>query len=225
MEDYIPFVVFGGFILFFLVIVAYAHYAAKKRAQAIRAIAPRMGFTYHDKADNIKSEYSYLNLFSRGHSHRVLNCLHGEKNGVQVSLADYHFTTGSGKSSTQHAQTICIIRDPSLDLPNFFVRRENKFFDYLGKIFGGQDINFAEDEKFSSAFVLQGKAEAETRYLFNSRVRDSFAKFAGSNAQIEGQGDSVIVHKASILKPEEISSLLKDAFDVYYALKARDTDF
>jgi len=225
MEDAIPFVIFGGFILFFVVIFAYAHYAAKKRAEAISAIAPRMGFTYRDKVKNLRDEYSHLNLFSRGHSHRAINFLHGEKNGVQVNITDYHFTTGSGKNSHHHAQTICIIIDPALNLPNFFVRRENKFFDYLGKIFGGQDINFNEDERFSSAFVLQGKSEAETRSLFNSRVRDSFAKFAGSNAQIEGQGDSVIVHRGVILKPEEISGLLKDTFDIYNAFKARDTDY
>ncbi|MBU1105949.1 MAG: hypothetical protein KKB51_04700 [Candidatus Riflebacteria bacterium] len=225
MEEFIPFVMIGGFILFFIAIFAYSHYAAKKRAEAIRAIAPRMGFTYIDKVENLKDEYSHLNLFSRGHSHRAINFLHGEKNDVQVNITDYHFTTGSGKNATHYAQTICIIRNPAFNLPNFFVRRENKFFDYLGKIFGGQDINFNEDEKFSSAFVLQGKSEADTRNLFNSRVRDSFAKFAGSNAQIEGQGDSVIVHKGVILQPEEISGLLRDAFDVYNALKARDTDY
>ena len=34
-----------------------------------------------------------------------------------------------------------------------FVRRA--LFDALGKLFGGQDINFDEDEAFSSAWVLQ----------------------------------------------------------------------
>ncbi|EKD81533.1 MAG: hypothetical protein ACD_39C01766G0001 [uncultured bacterium] len=225
MEDYIPFFVFGGFILFFIVIVAYSHYAAKKRAEAFRAVAPRMGFTYQEKAGSLRNEYAHLNLFSRGHSQRAINYLRGEKNDVEVSIADYHYTVGHGKNSSHYAQTICIIRDPSLDLPNFFVRRENKFLDYLGKIFGGQDINFNEDEKFSSAFVLQGKSEVETRDLFNQRVRDAFSKFAGSDAQIEGQGDSIIVHKAMIIKPEELSYLLKDTFDVYYAIKARDTDY
>ncbi len=225
MEEMIPFFMFGGVIMFIVVIIAYSYYAAKKRAEAMQAIAPRMGFTYREKASNIKAEYSHLNLFSRGHSHRVINCLQGEKNGIEVSMADYHYTVGHGKNSSHYAQTICIIKDPAFNLPNFYVRHENKFFDYLGKLFGGQDINFPEDEKFSSAFVLQGKAEDETRHLFNQRVRDAFIKFAGSNAQIEAQGDSLIVHKGSILKPEELSLLLKDTFDVYNAIKARDTDY
>ena len=223
MEEYIPFLMIGGFLMLFVVIVAYSYYAAQKRAEAMRAIAERMGFEYQEKAGSLRNNYAHFNLFSRGHSQRVINYLRGEKNEVEVSVADYHYTTGSGKSSTHHAQTICIIKDPSLDLPNFFVRRENKFFDYLGKLFGGQDINFNEDEKFSSAFVLQSKSEAETRNLFNHR--DAFGKFSGTNAQIEGQGDSLVVHKGTIAKPEELPNLLKDTFDVYYAIKARDTDY
>ena len=221
----IPFFIFGGMILFVILLFVYSYYAAKKRAEAIMAIAPRMGFTYRDKAGHLKSEYTHLNLFSRGHSHRVINCLQGEKNGIEVSMADYHYTVGHGKGSTHYSQTICLIKDPSFDLPNFFVRRENKFFDYLGKLFGGQDINFPEDDRFSSAFVLQSKSEAETRNLFNQRVRDAFLKFAGTTAQIEGQGDTIIVHKGAISKPEEFSLLLKDTFDVYNAIKARDTDY
>jgi len=225
MEELIPFFAFGGMIMFVVMILAYSYYAAKKRAEAMQAVAPRMGFTYQDKANEIKREYGHLNLFSRGHSHRVINCLKGERNGIEVSMADYHYTVGSGKNASHYSQTICIIKDPSFDLPNFFVRHENKFFDYLGKLFGGQDINFPEDEKFSSAFVLQGKVEAETRYLFNPRVREAFLKFAGTNSQIEGQGNSLIVHKGVIVKPEELSLLLRDTFDVYNAIKARDTDY
>ncbi len=225
MQDYIPIFMFGGFALFIVALIAYSHYAAKKRAEAMCAVAGRMGFKYQQKAERAQDNYAHLNLFSRGHSRRAINFLYGEKNEVEVSIVDYHYTVGSGKSSHHYAQTICIIKDPTLDLPNFFVRRENKFSDFLGKVFGGQDINFTEDEKFSSAFVLQGKSESETRHLFNQRVRDAFGKLAGSSAQIEGQGDSVVVHKGTIIKPEDLTMLLKDTFDVYNALKARDADY
>jgi len=225
MEEIFPFIMFGGIVTLIIALTAYTYYAAKKRAEAMAAIAPRMGFTYKAIASEIKKEYGHLNIFSRGHSQKVINCLQGEKNGIEVSMADYHYTVGSGKHSTRYAQTICIIKDPSFDLPNFYVRRESKFFDYLGKLFGGQDINFPEDDRFSSAFVLQSKAEAETRHLFNDRVREAFLKFTGTNSQIEGQGNSIILHKGTIAKPEELSLLLKDTFDVYNAIKARDTDY
>jgi hypothetical protein len=226
MEELIPFFAVGGMIMFVVMILAYQYYAAKKRAEAMQAVAPRMGFTYQATANNIKKEYYQFNLFSRGHSQRVINCLQGERNEIEVSIADYHYTVGSGKNASHYSQTICIIKDPSFDLPNFFVRHENRFFDYLGKLFGGQDINFPEDEKFSSAFVLQSKnMEAETRHLFNNRVREAFLKFAGTTAQIEGQGNTIILHKGVIAKPEELSLLLKDTFDVYNAIKARDTDY
>lgn len=223
MENYIPYFFIAGMALVFVGLFLYAQFAAKKRAENMRLLAPRLGFVYSEKAQNL-ADYRRLKLFATGHSHRAINSLSGEKNGIQVDICDFHYTTGSGKNAHHYSQTLCLIKDPSLDLPNFFLRRENKFFDLLGKLFGGQDINFATDEKFSSAFVLQGKIEQETSRLFNQRVRDAFIEFAGTSIQVVGQGDALIIHDGTILAPQQILELLKNTFTVYHAFKARDTD-
>ncbi len=214
--------IFGLVFFLFFCAVGYAIYQAKKRHDALAAMAPRMGFDFKPRDDSFRDSHSHLKMFSRGHSHRMTNVMEGVRDGIKVLLADYHYTTGSGKNSSSHDQTICIITDPDFKLPNFYLRREFSFLDYLGKLFGGQDINFKEDEKFSAAFVLQGTVEAETRSFFNSEVRNEFVKFAGQNIQVEGQDDSLIVHQSLTLEPEKWLALLKDAFAIYRALKNRE---
>lgn len=228
MENYLPFLVplfFIAFVTFAIVMIVYSFYLARKRRDTIALIAPRMGFSFNERDDSFRSKHDYLKMFSRGHSHRLINVLQGERDGITVMLADYHYTTGSGKNSTHHSQTLCVISDASMQLPNFYLRQENKFFDYLGKLFGGQDINFPDDEAFSSAFVLQGTKESETRYLFKPEVRKAFMRFAGTSNQIEGQDDSLIIHRSTVLEPEKFSELLKDAFEIYHALKPTESNF
>lgn len=225
MQEKIVFV-FSFTILIYIAMTVHSYYTTKKRAEEMRAIAERIGFAYQEKADHIQASYAHFSLFLQGHAYtrHAINFLLGKKNEVEVSICDYHYTTGAGRSMKRHAQTICIIKDPKFDLPSFFARHEHKVFDYLGKLFGGQDINFNEDEKFSSAFVLQGKVESEIRNLFNQGVRKAFNKFTGSSLQVEGHGDSILFHKGFPLKSEGLNTFLKNIFDVYNALRASDTD-
>lgn len=223
MHEILPFLLPVGFFALIIALISYGFYAARKRRELIAAVAPRMGFSYSEKDNGFRDTHSKLKMFSRGHSHQIINVLSGVRDEITVIVADYHYTTGSGKNSTHHSQTICVISDPSIMLPHFYLRQENKFFDYLGKLFGGQDINFSEDPAFSSAFVLQGFAETPTRELFSSEVRKVFMRFANSGTQVEGQDNSLVIHRGTILEPEKFPSLMKDAFDIYHTLKSRES--
>lgn len=63
-----------------------------------------------------------------------------------------------------------------LRVPHFFARRQIALFDWLGRTFGGQDIDFPQDEAFSTAFVLQGEDEAATRELFAPSLRQALLR-------------------------------------------------
>lgn len=222
--DLFQFVMFFGVFFFFIFVVGYMIYQEKKRCDALKAMAPKMGFTYVERDNSIRDKFAHLNIFKRGHSHENRNVMVGIRDGVKVTLNDYSYASGSGKNKTHYSYTICIITDPTLRLPHFYLRRENSFFDYLGKLFGGQDINFPEDERFSSAFVLQGMVESETRNYFNDRIRSAFIKFAGTDTQVEAQNDSLIIHRGTKLPPEQWGSLLKDTFSVYEVLRDNESD-
>ena len=129
--------IFGLVFCLFFFAVVYALYLAKKRHDALAVLAPRMGFDFKTRDDSFRNSHSHLKMFSRGHSHRMTNVMEGVRDGIRGLLCDYHYTTGGGKNSSAHNQTICIITDPELKLPNFYLRREFSFLDYLGKLFGG----------------------------------------------------------------------------------------
>ncbi len=224
ISDNIELIAFFGLGALIFFAIGYAFYLDKKRREALKMMAPRMGFTYVERDNSFINGHKHLKMFSRGHGHSFTNVMEGEKYGVKVMLGDYHYTTGSGKNATHHNYTICIIRDKELTLPNFFLRREFGFLDSIGKLFGGQDINFPQDEKFSSSFVLQGTIESETRRFFNDRVRKAFLKFASTTTQVEAQDDSLIIHRGLPLEPDQWGSLLKDTFEVYEVLKKPEGD-
>jgi hypothetical protein len=151
-------------------------------------------------------------LFNQGHSRRLTNLLRGSRDDVSISLCDYKYTVGYGKHQQVHLQTICVLRSPKLKLPHFFARRQVALFDFLGKMFGGQDVNFDEDPAFSKAFVLQSVgSEDELRRAFDHNVRAAFTALAGKSLQAEGFNDTLLYHIGRRLKPEQINEVVDDA--------------
>ncbi|NCB39270.1 MAG: hypothetical protein EOM80_10905 [Erysipelotrichia bacterium] len=219
MEERVQIIIVLCFVVVFILTVLYTVYLAKKRREAFALLASKMGFSYTEEDQGFCGRFKHLKIFSRGHSQRAFNVLVGEKNNIKVEIADYYYTTGSGKNKSVTQQTVCVITDPELSLPHFFLRRELSILDFLGKMFGGQDINFPEDNAFSGAFVLQGIVENETRELFNKDIRGAFMRFAATNSQAEGLGHFLVFHRSVTLEPEQIPGLLKDTFDIYHAFK------
>ena len=70
--------------------------------------------------------------------------------------------------------TWLFVSNPDYKHPSFYVRDQHKYWDYLGKLLWGQDIDFNDDEIFSGMFVLQGEKEEEIRRLFGPNVRNAF---------------------------------------------------
>ncbi|MDJ0847796.1 MAG: hypothetical protein QNK04_05345 [Myxococcota bacterium] len=91
-----------------------------------------------------------------------------------------------------------------LRVPHFFARRQIALFDWLGRTFGGQDIDFPQDEAFSTAFVLQGEDEAATRELFAPSLRQALLRHDGTSLQLEGRGDTLVLHWGRLVEPETL---------------------
>lgn len=212
-------VMFGALVLLFVYIFVY-WLKERNRVQALRAMAAQMGFKFFYTDTSLQKSLGNFKLFNQGHSRHTKNVFKGKHGNVSVSIADYEYMTGHGKHRYAYCQTIFVIKDPEMQIPHFFLRRESKLFDFLGKVFGGQDINFNDDPRFSDAFVLQAPSEAQTRALFNRDIREEFLKFAGSNVQVEGQGSQLVVHKGKNAKPEELPHILQQTFDLYNLLKS-----
>ena len=207
--------VFGGISALF--------YFEKKRSNAIKAMASKMGFNHIKRDESFIDSHKNLEMFNEGEAHRLENILEGTRNGVKVVMGEYDVRFGRQGHGIHRPKTICAIVDPALSLPHFSLRRQQKIADKIGAALGGQDINFNEDKKFSEAFVLQGNKADETRSFFDADVRKAFMKFASSETQVEAENDTLVIHRNLIIEPELWSPLLRDSFSLYEALKKKQS--
>ncbi|MGC4120032.1 MAG: hypothetical protein QM765_36720 [Myxococcales bacterium] len=205
-----PFVIFGGVLALIVALVIVSKYQAKKRREAWQAVAPKLEMRYVGDAP-LADRYPTFRSFSVGHSRRSDNLLEGESGSVRVLLGDYRYTTGSGKNSTTFIFTVCILEKAGLGLPHSFMRPQN-LFDALGKIFGGQDIDFTEDSEFSRSFVLQGPDESAIRAKFDRPSRAWLVAHKERFQRFEANGDAIAFF-APRMEPARAPELLDQALE------------
>jgi hypothetical protein len=218
-DDMIPVVVIGGVIVLVGGIIWLAIWLEKKRTEAVTAFAASNGFSPDPDMAGFQGSMAPYKLFNQGHGRKVKNLIRATRGDDQLAICDYQYTTGAGKNQQTHHHTICVVQSPRLRVPHFFARRQMAFFDFLGKVFGGQDINFDEDPTFSKAYVLQtGDAEDELRRCFNDRVRGLFSELAKKNPQVEGREGTVLFHYGRRLKPDRMNELIDDTLSIRQVL-------
>lgn len=213
----------GGFILIFVLLIVFSLVQARRRKEAWQLAAQKMKFQFLE-ADNSEDRFSRFKIFTLGRNRRSYNVLVGKTDSDEVRMLDYSYRTGSGKNSHTHTQTLCIIKSKDLSLPHFFIRRENSFFDFLGKLFGGQDINFNEDPTFSKTFVLQGESEQAVRELFDSHIRKLFMQFGEQDMQVEARGDTILFNPGNLIDPPNAPALIMKAINVKKAFCPQSSD-
>lgn len=215
MEQAGPILAIIGGIAFIGGLVYIAWLVEKKRTEAMTAWAQAHGFVFEGERPQLVDELSAFKLFNQGRQRKVKNLLRGAKDPGAVRIADYQYTTGSGKHQTVWNQTVCIINTPGRQAPHFFCRRQRALFDALGKVFGGQDLNFDDDPAFSKAYVLQtGGDEQQLRHFMSPALRDALTKLADKNLVLEVVGDTMVLHQGKRLKPDQLDGLVADAINL-----------
>lgn len=191
-------------------------YLAKKRTETMQAYSESRGYTFEGDAHSIGAQLHDFKLFNQGHSARIRNAMRGVKETGAVHICDYQYSTGSGKNRTTHHQTIALLHTPGRRAPHFFMRRQVRFLDAIGKVFGGQDINFEEDPDFSKTWVLQSNGdEALLRRFLSPALREHLNRLAHRNLVVEVNGDLMVIHQSRRLgKHEDIDALLADAVNI-----------
>lgn len=208
----------GGVVALVVFIVFLALYFEKKRSEAWSAVAEGMNLNFVIKAAGPPDGYSF-GLFGRGHSKKRRNVMTGEAKGMNLMMCDYFYTTGSGKNSSTHSQTIILLEDHKLSLPKAFMRHEHGFFDWLGEKLGGKDIDFNDDSVFSKTFVLQGDDEDAVRGLFGPELRNFLVENKKQFKTIETLADVLLVDCRRRIKPGECMEYLQLAFGIHDRLR------
>ena len=190
---------------------------AKARAEAIKKYCFSNGLTYREGSDIIPCGGSFK-ITERGYGQRYRNIVIGKNGETEFTICDFIYETGSGKSHHTYHNTIVSLMNPYANIAPFFCRDENVIFDTLGKLFGGQDINFDEDKEFSKKFVLQSHIEQAARRMFNSKVRKAFVSNHVSGYEYEGSNGTFIICCNRFLEIPERNQFLMKAIKIFQAM-------
>ncbi|UCG59538.1 MAG: hypothetical protein JSU70_08485, partial [Phycisphaerales bacterium] len=139
-----------GVIAFIAVIGIFAYLAAKKRREAMAALAAKLGLRFHPgKSRDLARRYRFLDKLRHGSNRYAYNILSGNYQGHDVMVFDYHYKTGSGKNTHHHYFSFFILRLPA-SFPELKIGSEG-FFSKIAQAVGYDDIDF-ESHEFSRKF-------------------------------------------------------------------------
>ena len=211
-----------GIILLFSAIILLQTYLSYRQTKAVEAIAPQLNLAFVGNGhQQIPGIVQSLNLFSRGRSRRVRNVLRGRRNGMDVFVFDYFYTTGSRKHKRTHSYTLAVVQVDGLTVPAFSLVPKT-LWHTIGGWFGYQDINFEGYPLFSKQYLLRGSDEVSIRQLFNHHV---FSFYTSKHSTCsEGIGNTLIYYRTGgKCHPQGWASLLAQAQDVARLLGREST--
>ena len=222
--DFYPILIVGLLLLAMGVVGFLAYRADRRRTEGLRRVAEEMGFEYAAtaSADGLRTRYPGFHLFAQGRRPEVRNLLRGRAGGLDVSLFDYAYVTGGGKSRRTWRQTVLAFEFADADLPGFSLRPE-MWFHKVGQWLGYKDIDFDTNPKFSKQYLLRsGEREEDVRALFNDRVLEYFADHP--NLCTEGCGGRLVYYRAQKrIGPDEVRPFLEEGFRVLALFRPKET--
>lgn len=210
------------FVCFFGFIFYMGHLRAKKRTEAMRAIAESLEMEFvAEKCDPNTLGLDGIDLFKKGRSRKVLNLIKGTFEDTNAFIFDYHYVTGGGKNSSHHSQTVIAYEICSKDgfqLPQFTCKPE-RFFHKFADMFGFEDIDFEQYPEFSKAYRLKGENEDSVRKIFNETVIRQLEAEIEQRWNVDGSGEWLVIHKNDrIIKPEDCPQFLLDCTTLLNAM-------
>jgi hypothetical protein len=203
-----------GIAIFIIIIIAaiiYSIWYNQKRTKEWMGFAGRHGFNFSSRDfESLPDRYGNFDLFQQGHSRHASNICHGEVKGIKVCLFDYQYTTGSGKNSQTHYQTVLIANKKILFKP-LDIRPEN-FMDKIGAAIGFDDIDF-ESAEFSKKFYVKSPDKKFAYDIIHPRMMEFLLKTR--NLYIEAEGCEILFHHGRRLSISELEILLLEAEGFY----------
>lgn len=218
--------VFGlGIVAIFVVIAVIQSLIDERRRKGIRDYCFKHGLNYSDVAGAVPSNaYSFSILAEKGHTNKWQTEMSGKRGDYSFSIFEHYYVTGYGKHRHTYTDTICVVTKPRVNMPQFFIRDENMILDSLGKLFGGQDINFEEDPTFSRQFVLQGMIERDIRRFFDRKVRSAFVTKRTRGYKYEGHRNCFAACISGKLNIEERLALLSNVMKIFREIGTTNFD-
>jgi hypothetical protein len=211
VPDWLPWVV--GTAALIGVILSISAAFARKRTQALTAVALQIGFNFEGNNwnDPGKGESLKTTLFTKGRSRTFRNIMSGSSGGFPVSVFDYSYVVGYGRSQRTCAQTIATFSKSGLQMPEFAMEPKG-LMGKIGDAFTHKNINFESHPEFSRHYQLRGPDQEKTRALFSPGLLSFIENLdRKKNWSLEGSGDTLFIYRASKkTKPEDLRTFLEE---------------
>lgn len=214
MEFVIFISIFAGIILAIGVIAYLAWVGEKKRTEQLIAAAENLGLQMMPEGSELLlDQLVQFQLFNQGHSRKMRNLISGETDEVSISIFDYQYTVGSGKSSQTHSMTVSAIKSPFLTGPIFSIRPET-LMDKFGSLLGFQDINFESHPIFSKMYVLKGADEEAIREFMPPALLEFFEMNPGLT--VVAEHETLLFYRAGKkIAPDELKDFFATSYEIY----------
>ena len=127
-------------------------WGCRKRRMALAAWAQKEGLYFSPERDDLMvNQFSDLKCFDHGRDRYAENVISGAWQGYGIQAFDYHFTSGYGRTETDHAFPALVVGAPARLKPLFI--RPAGFRDKVAQTMGTEDIQF-ESAEFNRKFVV-----------------------------------------------------------------------
>jgi hypothetical protein len=198
-----------GVIAIIIVAAIVGYLSAKKRREAMMALAARLGLRFDpNKNRDLASRYNFLNKLRAGENRYAFNTLSGPYQGHDVTAFDYHYETHStdskGHRETHHHYFSCFLLHVPASFPELVIGREG-FFSKVAQALGYDDIDL-ESHEFSRKFCVRSPNKKFAYDVCNARMMEYL--LSNDDLTIEIEGDVLAITFNSRLSPERIESNL-----------------
>ena len=193
------------FIAIFILVAVAGAIAARKRREAMVALAGRLGLHFSPAKDRgIATRYKFLDKLRSGSNRYAFNVLSGTYRERDVMAFDYHYETHStdskGRRQTHHHYFSFFILHLPASFPELVIGREG-FFSKIAQAFGYDDIDF-ESHEFSRKFCVRSPNKKFAYDICNARMMEYL--LANDDLSIEIENDSLAIFFGRRLSPEQI---------------------
>ena len=205
---------FGGILLVGLAYAVGFFFMERRRAAQLEETATRLSMTFVKKEDESRlAAYASFSLFGKGRGKKIVNNMEKQVGEMELACFEYHYTTGNGKNSKTHRQSVVSVGMSGAFFPSFELEPENMMHK-IRQVFGGQDIEFENHPEFTKMFRLQGADEEAVRRLFSSQVIRSLEESKG--LFIEASGNTIVFYKKGRRSSaSQVETLIGDSLSTY----------
>lgn len=199
-----------GVIALIVVVGVLGYISARKRREAMAALAARLGLRFDpNKNEYLALRYGFLDKLRSGSNRYAFNILSGNHRGHDVTAFDYHYETHSsdskGRRQTHHHYFSFFILHLPASFPELVIGPEG-FFSKIAQAFGYDDIDF-ESHEFSRKFCVRSADKKFAYDVCNARMIEYL--LSNTDLTIEIDVDALAISFSRRLAPEDIEPNLR----------------